>query len=106
MQGRNPLKIALIFLILFLSIAVNLEDNVVARVGLDPNYLMMTLVAVVIAGLIAHRSMMLITLVLFLSIGANMPADLMLDYGIDRDYLTGVLVAVVIVPLLARFIDL
>jgi hypothetical protein len=67
---------------------------------------MMTLVAIVIAGLIAHRSMMLIVLVLFLSIGANLPAGLMLGYGIDRDYLTGVLVAIVLIPLLARFIDL
>jgi|TARA_Y100000310_G_scaffold344735_1_gene459151 hypothetical protein len=106
MEKRSSLKSALVFFVFLLSIAVNLEDNVIARLGFDANYLMMALVAVVFTGLLAHQSVLLIVLVLFLSIGANMPADFMLNFGIDRDYFTGVLVAIVIVPLIARVFNL
>lgn len=106
MEKPSSVKSALIFFVFLLTIAINLEDNVLARLGFDANYLMMALVAVVFTGLLAHRSVLLIILVLFLSIGANMPVGFMLNFGIDRDYLTGVLVAVVIAPLLARLFDI
>lgn len=106
MEKPSSIKIALIFFVFLLSIAVNLEDNVLARLGFDGNYLMMALVAVVFTGLLAHRSVLLIILVLFLSIGANMPEGFMLSFGIDRDYLTGVLVAVVIIPLIGKLFDI
>jgi len=106
MEKPSFVKIALIFFVFLLTIAVNLEDNVLARLGFDFDFLMAALVAVVFTGLLAHRSVMLIVLVLVLSIGANMPGDFLLSFGIDRDYLTGVLVAVVIIPLVARIFDI
>ncbi len=106
MEKPSFIKISLIFFVFLLTIAVNLEDNVLARLGFDANYLMMALVTVVFTGLLAHRSVLLIVLVLFLSVGANMPEGFMLSFGIDRDYLTGVLVAVVMLPLLSSLLGL
>lgn len=94
-----------IFLMFMMTIAVNIEDNVIARLGFDNNYLLLTLISVVFAALLVHRKLMLVVLVLFLSLAANAPADFLLNFGIDRDYITGALVAIIIVPLIARFLD-
>jgi hypothetical protein len=89
----------------FLTVAINLDDNVLARLGFERDYLVMTLVTLVVTGLIAHRRLLLIVLVLFLSIGANMPAAFMLNFGIDRDFLVGVLCAIVLLPVLVRVMN-
>lgn len=99
------MRAAFIFLVLMITIAINLEDNMIARFGFEPTYLVMALVAVVITGLVMHRDLALVVLVLFLSIGANMPADFMLNFGIDRDILTGILGAIILLPFIARIID-
>jgi len=88
-----------------MTIAVNIEDNVLARLGFEKNYLIMALVATVVTGLIIHRHLFLIVLVLFLSVGANMPADFMLNFGLDRDYFVGALGAVIITPVAVRYME-
>ena len=105
-EGPSSIKTALVFFVVFIAITVNLQDNMIARMGFDSTYLMMTLIAVIFTGLLVHRSSMLIILVLFLSIGANMPGDFMLSLGINRDYLAWALAAVIIAPAMGRFFDL
>ncbi|MCZ6501286.1 MAG: hypothetical protein O6945_02085 [Gammaproteobacteria bacterium] len=105
MEATNFMKGGLIFLVLMITIAINLEDNMIARLGFQPTFLIITLVAVVITGLVMHRDLALVFLVLFLSVGANMPAGFMSNFGIDRDILTGILGAIVLVPLVAKIID-
>ena len=96
----------LIFLLLAMTIAVNVEDNVMARLGFDQSFLRIGLIAMVVTGLIMHRKLLLIVLVLFLSVGANLPADFMLNFGIDPDIFLGALVAIVLLPVLIRLFDL
>ncbi len=105
MGTTNLIKGAFIFLVLLITIAINLEDNMIARLGFEPTYLIMALVAVVITGLVMHNNLALVVLVLFLSVGANMPVDFMLNFGIDRDILTGILGAIILLPLIAKVID-
>ena len=105
MEATNLMKGGLIFLVLMITIAINLEDNMIARLGFQPTFLIITLVAVVITGLVMHRDLALVVLVLFLSVGANMPAGFMLNSGIDRDILTGILGAIILVPFIAKIID-
>jgi hypothetical protein len=104
--GPSSIKTALVFFVVFMVITVNLQDNIVARMGFDVTYLMMTLVAVIFTGMLIYRSSMLIILVLFLSVGANMPEGFMLNFGIDRDYLAWVLVGVVFAPVMGKFFDM
>lgn len=106
MQASKLMKLILIFLVFLLSIGVNMEDNVMARLGLEANYLMTGLIAVVFAGLLMHEKVILVVLVVALSVAANMPEDFVMNFGVDRDLLLGVLVAMVIVPSIARFFDL
>lgn len=105
MDASNLVKSGFIFLVLFITTAINVEDNVIARLGFEPTYLVMTLVAVVITGLVMHRNLMLVVLILFLSVGANMPAAVMSNFGIDRDILTSILAAIIILPFIARMFD-
>ena len=96
----------LIFLLLAMTIAINVENNVMARLGFDQGFLRIGLIAMVVTGLIMHRTLLLIVLVLFLSIGANMPAEFMLNFGINPDIFFGALVAIVLVPVAIRIFDL
>lgn len=105
MANTGTLRFPLVFFVFFLTIVVNAQDNIIARMGFDNNYLLLTLVAVAVTGLIAHRRLMLIVLVLFMSIGANMPDGFLLTFGIERDYLAGGLVGIVLVPSIARLLD-
>lgn len=52
METTGLMRAAFIFLVLMITIAINLEDNMIARFGFEPTYLVMALVAVVITGLV------------------------------------------------------
>ena len=100
------MKGCFIALLLIMTAAINVEDNALARLGFESDYLMMALAAIVITFLIFHQGMMLVVLVLALSAGANLPEEVVASYGVDRDYILGVLGAVVIIPLVAKLLDL
>jgi hypothetical protein len=78
----------------------------IARLGLDANYLLAALAAIAIAGLLVHRRMLLIFLVLLCTIGANLPESVIEHIGIDRDILFATLIALVIVPFIAGKIEI
>jgi hypothetical protein len=85
---------------------INLPDSMIARLGLDANYLLAALAAIAIAGLLVHRRMLLIFLVLLCTIGANLPESVIEHIGIDRDILFATLIALVIVPFIAGKIEI
>jgi len=88
-----------IFFLFMITIAINVEDNVMARLGFNHDYLLMTLISMVVASLLVYRRIALIALVLFLSVAANSPADFLLNFGLDRDVITGTLFAIIVAPL-------
>jgi len=96
------MQAAFVFIILFLTISVNLPDSIISRMGFDADILMAALVAVVITGLIQHKNLLLIILVIFCSIFANMPDEVMQKWGLDNDYFFGILVALVVTPIGAK----
>ena len=81
-----------------MSTAINLPDGIIARAGINANYLTAALLAIVISGLVIHRKLFFIVLVLSLIIGANMPERIMSSIGIDRDYVFATLIAIIIIP--------
>lgn len=99
-------KFILFFLIIFLSLAINLPDSMITRLGLDANYLLAALVSMVIAGLLVHRRMLLVILVLLCTLGANLPEGVIDHLGLDRDILFATLVALVVVPFIAGKIEI
>ena len=87
------LNFGLIFVTLSMSIGANLSDGFLIRLGFDPSILLAGLVALVLTGLIAHRSLALIVLIVMVTIGANLPLDTATEMGYDPDYLLAALVA-------------
>lgn len=73
----------------------------VARLGIDVDYLLAALVAMVIAGLIVHRGMFLVVLVLTCTICANLTDDMATYLGFDRDIIFATLIALVIIPFIS-----
>ena len=96
------MKAVLIFIILFLTIAINLPHGMIARLGFDADILIAVLIAVVLTGLLQHRQLFLIILVVFCALAANVPAEMVRGWGLDPDYFLGVLVALVILPIGAK----
>ena len=88
-----------VFLVLFLTISVNLPHSIIDRVGFDADLLLAALVAVVITGLVIHRQLFLIVLVLFCTIAANLPVAIISTWGVDRDYFFATLIALVLLPI-------
>lgn len=95
------IKAILVFLILFMSITLNLPDSFLVRIGLDANIMLAALVAVVITGLTTHKNLLLTLLVLACCILANMP-DTVASWGLNSDYFFGVLIALVVTPVGAK----
>ncbi len=92
------MKFVLVFLVLFLTIAINLPDDMIRGIGLDPKYLMAALGAWIFAGLLSNGKMLLVVLVMGMALLANLPAESLNNMGIDRTYLLVTLFCVAIAP--------
>ncbi len=86
------------FLIVMLSIGVNVGQNLMDQFNIERNYLIIALVAITIAGLIAHRNLMFIVLVAGLTVSINVPEPMLLERGISPDILFTTLLALIMAP--------
>lgn len=91
-------------LVIFMAVGVNLPGGMIARLGFEPNYILAALLAVVVAGMMAQRHVLLIVLVVVLAVGANLPAEYAERLHLDPDYLLAALVAVVLLPVVERLL--
>ncbi|MCK5002659.1 MAG: hypothetical protein KAJ92_05120 [Gammaproteobacteria bacterium] len=96
------MKSVLIFIVLFLTIAINLPHGMIARMGFDADILIAVLIAVVLTGLLKSRHIFLIVLVVGCSVAANVPEEMVMQWGIDPDYFLGILMALVVLPIGAK----
>ncbi len=104
MQVQSMAKYALLVLTLFMTMAINLSDNIITRLGFDPDYMLAALAANIITGMVLYHKMAILILVCLMSLGANMPEDFILSFGIDRDILTASLIVIVLIPFIKRHI--
>ena len=96
------MKTLLIFIVLFLTIAINLPHGMIARMGFDADILIAVLIAIVLTGLLRHRQLFLVILVVICALAVNVPEEMIMHWGIDPDYFLGILVALVILPIGAK----
>lgn len=94
-------QFTLIALILTVIIGANMREGIIGRIGFEPNILLATLIALVIAGLVVHRRILFVVIVIGLVIAANMPTSYALAIGYDPDYMLAALIALVLTPLVA-----
>ncbi|MEP5765536.1 MAG: hypothetical protein ABJ308_13135 [Halieaceae bacterium] len=86
------------FLIIMLSIGINVGQHLLDQMSVDRNYLIITLVAICVAGLLAHRHLFFIVLVTTLTFAINMPQAWLEENHINPDILFVTLMAVIIAP--------
>lgn len=98
-------RFGLVFLVMFMVIAANLPESIVAQMGFDPDYLKVALAAWAITGMVYHRHILLVCLVLLLVAGANLPEEIASDLRIDRTVVLATLVAIVLTPVVGRWLE-
>ncbi|MDK1022703.1 MAG: hypothetical protein QGD92_00555 [Gammaproteobacteria bacterium] len=95
----------LLFFMMVISLAVNLDDNLITRLGLDMNYGLIAFVALVTAFLAAGRNLKVIFMIGILSLIVNMPVGFILNFGIDREVYFGLMASIVSAPFVAWLFD-
>jgi hypothetical protein len=98
-------RIAILFLLFSVTLSMNLDDNLIARLGFSVNLGLILVLATTCTLFVARRRELIVALIVFLSLNANMPADFSLNLGYDRDLYGGLMLALLLQPLLMRVLD-
>lgn len=104
MEIATVIRVGAVFLIFAVTLALNVGDNVLARLGLD-GFGLIFLGALVMTFFLAGRNAFIIAAAVLLSLNANMPSDFALNLGFDRDYYAGVMMALALQPVLGRVLQ-
>jgi len=94
-----------VFMVVLLAVGVNMPENMLARYGVNANFLTIALVAIALTGMIAFRRIGLVFVMMVCLVGANLPEAVATDLNINRDYLLATLIALVIIPFVQRHIE-
>ncbi len=88
----------------FLCVGLVLAREMLSRFGMESNYLMIAVLALLLTAMLAGRSLPLMGLVLLLSIALNLPPESFGSFVIDQDFLLAALVGVIILPVVHRLV--
>lgn len=94
------------FLVVALTLGINLGVHLLDSLEMNESYILLSLIAVAIAGLLVHRKTFFLVLVVVLSLAVNLPEDLLLRLHLNRVALIATLLATIILPLLNRHLGL
>ena len=98
------MKLILSAVCVFLCIGLVLARELLSRFGLESNYLMIAVLAVLLTALLAGRSLVLIGMVMVLGVVLNLPADTLGTLVIDQDLLLAALIGVIVLPVVHRLL--
>ena len=102
-NATSVTQYVLSFLILLLTAGITVGQEVLAALNFDANYLIITLIAIVVSLLAAHRKILYVLLIVGMSATINLPDVVLMDYGINKTILLLTLVAVITQPVASRF---
>jgi len=83
-------------------LGITLSQALLERVGLETDYLLVALGALIVSGLLVYRGLLLIIIALVMSLAVNLPSDFLLQYSVDRDVLMVILLLMVVFPIGVR----
>lgn len=98
------IKFALFAVVLFVTLGVTIARETLATLGLDSNYLVMAIFALVVTVMLVHRNWLLLGMVAVMCIVINLPPAVLGDIQIDHDLLIAALIGVTILPLVHRLV--
>lgn len=99
------MKILFFFVVVFVSLTINLSDSMIGRMGFDNNYLLVALVALAFSGMVAQRRAVVIIVAALLAVVANLPEMVLLGYDVDRDYVAAGLIALLLLPYVLEWFE-
>jgi hypothetical protein len=89
-------------LLLFATLGLFLSRVLCLRVGLEPDYFVISLGALAITLLVVFRSLPMILLMGFLTLAVNLPDQVLVDYGVDRDVILTLVLCLMFFPFVRR----
>ncbi|MDZ7685846.1 MAG: hypothetical protein U5O39_13270 [Gammaproteobacteria bacterium] len=96
----------MVFLLFLATLALNVGDNLIARIGFESNYGLILLLSILFTvTVLAGRNIYIIGAAVILCLVANMPAEFSLNFGVDRDYYAGLMLALLMQPFFARILN-
>jgi hypothetical protein len=94
------------FLVIAVSLGINLGMHILETLDMGRNYLLLTIIAVAMAGLLVNRKLFFLLLVAILSIAINLPEEQLREWYIDRITLLATLLALIVLPVLNKRLGL
>jgi hypothetical protein len=98
------IRTVIVFILLSVTMFINQEDNLFARLGMQGNHVALIALVLLFALLLTNRSFHIIAMATLLSLIANMPIEFSLNFGLDRDLYSGFMVAIMLQPAINRLV--
>ncbi|MDA0280596.1 MAG: hypothetical protein O3C29_09225 [Proteobacteria bacterium] len=99
MERQKQLIQPLVYcVVVFITLGIAIANEILARFGLESNYIIVFSIAFLVAGLLLSRSLVLLMLVLVGVFAFNLPDATLVQYHLDRDALLAMVCAMLLVP--------
>lgn len=90
--------------VVFITLGIAIANEILARFGLENNFIVVFSVAFVVAGLMLSKNIILLGLVLVGVVALNLPDATLVLYHLDRDVLLALVCATLLVPSIYQLI--
>ena len=84
--------------VVFITLGIAIANEILARFGLENNYIFAFSIAFVVAGLLLSQNAIFLVIVLLGVFAINLPDATLLQYHLDRDVLLALVCATLLVP--------
>lgn len=99
MERQKQLIQPLVYcVVVFITLGIAIANEILARFGLESNYIIVFSIAFVVAGLLLSKNLILLMLVLVGVFALNLPDAILVQYHLDRDVLLAMVCATLLVP--------
>ncbi|GJM12838.1 MAG: hypothetical protein DHS20C12_12410 [Pseudohongiella sp.] len=84
--------------VVFITLGIAIANEILARFGLENNFINVFSVAFLVAGLLLSKNLILLLCVLLGVFALNLPEATLIQYHLDRDVLLAMVCATLLVP--------
>lgn len=84
--------------VVFITLGIAIANEILARFGLENNYIIVFSIAFLVAGLLLSKNIILLVIVLAGVFAINLPDATLVQYHLDRDVLLALVCGTLLVP--------
>ena len=101
-RGLKPLILGALA---FVTLGISIASEMLGRLGLGDNYVIVVSLALVIAALLLSKNLLMIGIVILGVIAVNLPTATLQNYGLDQDMLLAFVCALILGPSLYHLLS-